>query len=238
MAAAGRNYFTVHPDVARRTLERIDEQCSLYYIIVGSVYNLAQSAMVDAMEPLKASRWWRHEVKRDARQAIAAYDAWNQKMRLKLADRYQLWLDLSDDVADRMKDDVQKLRWSYEALLMKHRVEPYALLAALLTAVTLNDIADLTFRKFIRDATEATGIDMDGVFSGESSFRAVKAAWERACAPILRCHGGDIDSNADRNCRLAADIISRKLSRFDMYEEACSYGAQLNTDVVQQYIKE
>lgn len=233
----GKNMLAVHPDLARRTLERIDEQCSLYYIIIGSVYNLAQSAMIDAVGLLKASRWWRHEVKHDAKAALAAYDAWDQKMRLKLADRYQLWLDLSDNVADRIGPDVQKLRWSYEALLMKHRVEPYAMMAAMLTASTMNDIASLTFGKFLRDASCATGVDMTAIFARESSFAAVEVNWARACAPVMRCHGGDIDANKDANCRLAADIISRKLARFDMYEEACGYGAQLNTDVVQQYMK-
>ena len=233
----GNNMLAVHPDLARRTLERIDEQCSLYYIIIGSVYNLAQSAMVDAVGLLKGSKWWRHEVKRDANAALAAYDAWNQKMRLKLSDRYQLWLDLSDNVADRIGPDVQKLRWSYEALLMKHRVEPYAMMAAMLTASTMNDIASLTFDKFLRDGSRATGVDMTAIFARESSFKAVEANWARACAPVMRCHGGDIDCNKDANCRLAADIVSRKLARFDMYEEACGYGAELNGDVVERYMQ-
>lgn len=237
MASVGRNMLAVHPDVARRTLERIDEQCSLYYIIIGSVYNLAQSAMVDAMEPLKASGWWRHEVKRDARQALRFYEQWEQKMRLKLGDRWQLWLDASDGVAERMVMHLSKLRWSYEAVLMKRKVEESRLMAALLTAVTMNDIADETFRKFLRDGSRRTGVDLSEMFRRESSFVAVKAAWERACTPILRCAGGDIDCNDDANCRLAADIICRRLSDFGLYEEACGYGAEMNMDVVERYME-
>lgn len=66
MARVGRNMLAVHPDVARRILKDIDERCSMYYIIIGSVYNLAQSAMVDAMPLLKESKWWRFEVKKYA----------------------------------------------------------------------------------------------------------------------------------------------------------------------------
>lgn len=91
----------------------------MYYIIIGSVYNLAQSAMVDAMPLLKESKWWRFEVKKNANAALGAYDSWNSKMKLKLWDKYQMWLDVSDAVADKMKVDVQKLRWSYDALLMR-----------------------------------------------------------------------------------------------------------------------
>lgn len=236
MASVGKNMLAVHPDVARRVMKKIDEQCSLYYIIIGSVYNLAQSAMVDGVEELRGrKRWWRHEVKRDANMALAAYRSWDEKMRLKLADRYQLWLDMSDGVEERLRDDVRKLRWSYEAVLMKEGVEDHRLCAALLTALTMNDLADLTFRKFLKDGSAATGVDMTEVFGRESSFAAVKRNWEKAARPVLRCHGGDIDCNKDANCVLAADIISRKLGRFDVYEEACGYGAELNVEVVEQY---
>ena len=151
MARIGRNMLAVHPDVARRVLKDIDECCSMYYIIIGSVYNLAQSAMVDAMPLLKESRFWKFEVKKDANAALGAYESWNSKMKMKLWDKYQMWLDVSDAVADKMKVDVQKLRWSYDALLMREKIEEHTLKSYLLTASTLNDIAENTFGKFLRD---------------------------------------------------------------------------------------
>lgn len=54
----------------------------------------------------------------------------------------------------------------------------------------------------------------------------------------LKCSGGDIDCNKDSNCVLAADIISRKLADFKMYEEACGYGAEYNPEVIEKYIEE
>lgn len=235
MAQVGKNMLAVHPEVAKRVMEKIDAQCSIYYIVIGSVYNLAQSAMVDAMPYLKTSKWWKHEVKRDANLALRAYDVWNQKMKLKLLDRYQLWLDMSDAVADKMRQDVDKLRWCCDSLLMKHKVEEHTLISYLLTALTLNDIAEMTFDKFLRDGSKITGVDMSELFKTESSFAGVKTNWAKAVHPILRCSGGDIDCNKDNNCVLAADIISRKLSDFGMYEDACEYGAELNEDIVEKY---
>lgn len=238
MAYIGKNILSVHPEVARRTLKKIDEQCSLYYIIIGSVYNLAQSSMVDAVAEMRADKTlWRHEVKRDANLALNAYKAWDQKMRLRLADRYQLWLDMSDAVADSLKADVQKLLWSFDALLMKHSVSAHRLCAAVLTAVAMNDIADLTFRKFLADSSKATGINMAELFSRESSFTSVKSNWEKATRPILRSRGARINPNDDTNCRLAADIISRRLADIQLYEQACGYGASLNTEVIKAYLE-
>lgn len=237
MASVGKNMLAVDPEVARRVLKKIDEQCSLYYIVIGSVYNLAQSAMVDAMPYLKASKWWKHEVKRDANLALGAYDSWNTKMKLKLWDRYQLWLDMSDAVADKMRLDVEKLRWSYDAVLMKRNEKDHTLESYLLTAMTLNDIADNTFRKFLADGSKMAGVDLSEFFKKGSSFESVKVNWEKAVVPVLRCSGGDIDCNNDNNCVLAADIISKKLADFSMYEEACGYGAELNWDIVEQYME-
>lgn len=227
--------LAVHPEVAKRVMEKIDAQCSIYYIVIGSVYNLAQSAMVDAMPYLKTSKWWKHEVKRDANLALRAYDVWNQKMKLKLWDRYQLWLDASDAVADKISTDIDKLRWSYDAALMKRNEPDHMLKAYLLTAVTMNDIAQNTFAKFLDDGSKAAGIDMRQLFRTESSFDTVKVNWEKAVSPILRCSGSNINCNDDSNCILAADIICRKLTDLDLYDEACQYGASLNVDTVNKY---
>lgn len=237
MARVGRNMLGLHPDVARRVLKDIDERCSMYYIIIGSVYNLAQSAMVDAMPLLKESKWWRFEVKKDANAALGAYESWNSKMKMKLWDKYQMWLDVSDAVADKMKVDVQKLRWSYDALLMREKIEEHTLKSYLLTASTLNDIAENTFGKFLRDGSKNIGVDLTEMFKAESSFAAVKANWDKAVAPIMMCGGGNIDCNKDSNCVLAGDIICRKLADIEMYEEACKYAADLNMDIVEKYME-
>ena len=204
-----RNLLAVHPDVMKRTMDAVNDQCSLYYIIIGSVYNLAQSSMLDAKVMLEETRHWKHEVKRDVNKALAAYDAWNSKMKVQLRDRYQMWLDISDDVAEKMKMHVQKLKWSYDAVLMKHNDTEHLLKAHLLTALTMNDLALSTFRKYIADGSEKTKVDMSLLFSKESSFKDVATNWENAVRRVLKCSGGDIDCNKDNNCVLAADIISR-----------------------------
>lgn len=231
-----RNLLAVHPDVMKRTMDAVNDQCSLYYIIIGSVYNLAQSSMLDAKVMLEETRHWKHEVKRDVNKALAAYDAWNSKMKVQLRDRYQMWLDISDDVAEKMKMHVQKLKWSYDAVLMKHNDTEHLLKAHLLTALTMNDLALSTFRKYIADGSEKTKVDMSLLFSKDSSFKDVATNWEKAVRRVLKCSGGDIDCNKDSNCVLAADIISRKLADFKMYEEACGYGAEYNPEVIEKYI--
>ena len=180
-----RNLLAVHPDVMKRTMDAVNDQCSLYYIIIGSVYNLAQSSMLDAKVMLEETKHWKHEVKRDVNKALAAYDTWNSKMKVQLRDRYQMWLDISDDVAEKMKMHVQKLKWSYDAVLMKHNDTEHLLKSHLLTALTMNDLALSTFGKYIADGSEKTKVDMSLLFSKESSFKDVATNWEKAVRRVL-----------------------------------------------------
>ncbi len=234
-----RRAYIIAPSVKQKEelLKRFDRYCSLYYITMGSVYNIAQTAMVDAYNAIKDDKkLYRQQTKQYINKALAAYDTWNSKMKAQLRDRYQMWLDISDDVAEKMKMHVQKLRWSYDAVLMRHNDTEHLLKAHLLTALTMNDLALSTFRKYIADGSEKTKVDMRLLFSKESSFKDVATNWENAVRRVLKCSGGDIDCNKDSNCVLAADIISRKLADFKMYEEACGYGAEYNPEVIAKYI--
>ena len=122
------NTFRLTEHQAERTHAKIDRCCSFYYITCGSVYNVAQSAMVDAAAELRERPdIFRHRLKYNVRRALAAYDVWNRKMECQLADRYQLWLDISDKVDEEMQPHITKLYWAIKAVLMKRNIPDYAL---------------------------------------------------------------------------------------------------------------
>lgn len=94
-----RRAYIIAPSVKQKEelLRSIDRYCSLYYITMGSAYNIAQTAMIDAYNAIKDDKkLYRQQTKQSINKALAAYNTWDAKMRFVLADRYQLWLDLSD----------------------------------------------------------------------------------------------------------------------------------------------
>lgn len=131
------NAFALTAEAKLKTLGDIDRCYSLFYVAMASIYNVAQSAMVDAHAFLRQHPAYRQEVKRSARKALLAYERLDKALQQTLGDRYQLWLDLSDNVDDEMRSHIQTLRLSFDAWLLRYNVQQHALLAHMETALTI-----------------------------------------------------------------------------------------------------
>ena len=120
-----RRAYIIAPSVKQKEeiLKSIDRYCSLYYITMGSAYNIAQTAMIDALGAIKEDKkLYRQKTKQSINKALAAYNAWDAKMRFVLADRYQLWLDLSDASEAELKPLVKTLYYCIDNYFLKNHV--------------------------------------------------------------------------------------------------------------------
>ena len=99
------NAFALTAEAKQKTLGNIDRCCSLFYVAMASIYNVAQSAMVDAHALLRQHPVYKHGVKRSAKKALLAYERLDKALQQTLGDRYQLWLDKWHllDKEDRMR---------------------------------------------------------------------------------------------------------------------------------------
>lgn len=224
--------------LTQKQIDAIDRCCSMYYVINGSIYNVAQSSMVDAYELLRHDRRFRHQVKQDVLFALRDYERWDSRMRETLGDRYQLWLDISDNVAEIIRMDVRRLLWAFDAHLMRNKVEEHTLLATLQTSVTIIDLArqttELDFDRFQKEC----GVDIRPLFQG-GMFDDVAFRWKRAMAPFLKTEEvrPDIDFNDSKDCVLALRILTMKLSDPKTYNAAGKEALPVNADVCRKYDK-
>lgn len=227
------NAFAQAENVKQRQLLAIDRCCSLYYTVMGSIYNTAQTVMVDAVTELKRHpHIYRQAVKQNIRLAMQAYDKWEKRMRDVLADRYQFWLDLSDAVDDEMRRHIQTLRLSFDAWLLKYNVKDHTLISHLMTALTLIRFARETFDMLFDKYREQTHVDMRPMFRG-GDFREIEHYWERAVRPLLTTPPGqpDINFNESHDVELAFRIIARKLTDDGIFNRAGEQGLKLNPDL-------
>lgn len=222
-------------DSMEERLRVFDRTCSTFYMIVGSAYNCAQSAMTDVVEELRKTRWWRHRVKQEAKAALQCYDEFNRRMRLQLTDRYTLWLDVSDAVYEEMQPHIRNMFFSCDAALLKNGIEEHRLRALMLTASMMIDVARRTFEEVMDTARRAMGTDLRPLFVG-GTFADVQHHWNNCIAPLLNTPGHEeLDLHDDKNCRLAVDVILARMSDLDMYDRAGAYGMQYNGEVVKKY---
>lgn len=226
------NAFALTPGQAQRTNADIDHCCSVYYSTMASVYNVAQSAMVDALAVIQhRPDIFRHNTKRFIHKALAAYDRLNNALRQVLADRYQLWLDLSDTVDDDIRPHVRILRLSFQQYLTGHGVADSYMLAHLETALTLIKFARATFDTLFSLFDEKVHVNMRPLFRG-GDFRDVEFWWERAVGPLLATPKGmpDINFNLSPHIRTAFDIVAHRLSTEHIYNKAAEAALRLNPD--------
>lgn len=227
------------PQALQRQQQEIDRCCSLYYIIIGSIYNIAQSAMIDAYTYIRRDPRYRHQTKQDINYAIQAYEKWDQRMRQTLGDRYQLWLDISDAIAEYIQHDVKVLLYAFDDHLMHHNIPDHLFLATVENSLTIVQMAQQTFETMFDDFQRKCHIDLRPLFN-TGNFQDIQFRWRRAVRTFLHTPDNhpDINFNDSPRVTLAYDILIRKLTDPDTYNIASRSALQLNQDICRKYDKQ
>lgn len=228
-----RNYL--RPSVAGtvRMLKDMANCQSLYFVMVASIYSVAHGAMTDAFALLRPSRHFRHEVKRDANEAMKLYYNWERRLRTSLeqTEHWQLWLDLSDSVAEQIEPLIAALRDSIRAVMCSYgELEP-DLMSSLLCSERLAVIADKALGMFVESVQRQTGIDISPMFSTMSEFAPVAAKWHAACSKLMERRAGATEGTLNfakfGECAKASARLEEALYDISIYDRAGAYSVKL-----------
>lgn len=225
-----RRAYVIAPSVEQKEklLMSIDRYCSLYYITMGSAYNIAQTAMIDAYNAIKEDKkLYRQKTKQSINKALAAYNTWDAKMRFILADRYQLWLDLSDASEAELKPLVTTLYYCIDNYFLKNKVPKSKIVARMEAAMVLIDVAVNLFDNI----QKKIGMDLRPAFN-EGNALELQCNWNNAMQSVISSIPGmpDIDINDDADSVQAAKNIVTKLSNEGIYDRAGEYALQMNPE--------
>lgn len=225
------NAFALTAEAKQKTLGNIDRCCSLFYVAMASIYNVAQSSMVDAHAFLRQHPAYKHGVKRSAKKALLAYERLDKALQQTLGDRYQLWLDLSDNVDDEMRSHIQTLRLSFDAWLLRYNAQEHALLAHMETALTIVRMAQQTFGILFDKFEEQIHVNLRPLFAG-ADFRDVLFWWQRATDTLIKMYQPKehINFNQSKDINLAFEIIAKKLTDEHIFNRASEQALKQNPD--------
>lgn len=229
-----RRAYVIAPSVKQKEelLKSIDRYCSLYYITMGSAYSIAQTAMIDALGAIKEDKkLYRQKTKQSINKALAAYNTWDAKMRFVLADRYQLWLDLSDASEAELKPLVTTLYYCIDNYFLKNQVPKSKIVARMEAAMVLIDVAVSLFRNLFDNVRKKIGVDLRPAFN-EGNALELQHNWNNAMQSVINTIPGmpDIDINDDADSVQAAKNIITKLTNEGIYDRAGEYALQLNPE--------
>lgn len=221
------------PSQKQRTLDAIDRACSLYYVTMGSVYAVCQTAMVDARQTLRTlyPSLFRHQVKYSVNKALAAYDRWNATMHRTLGARYQMWLDVSDAVDDEVRPMLTALYYSIDNFFLLRKMPCSKAFSAMETARILLEFAGMFYRDLFDKLHRRIGVDLRPMFRlGDAAdiFRHWNDAIDAACRMVPSMP--DINVNDDPTIRQAVDNIIRRLTDCGIYNRSGEYALRLNPD--------
>lgn len=188
--------------------------------------------MIDALGAIKEDKkLYRQKTKQSINKALAAYNAWDAKMRFVLADRYQLWLDLSDASEAELKPLVKTLYYCIDNYFLKNHVPKSKIIARMEAAMALIDVAVSLFRNLFDNIYKKIGVNLRPAFN-EGNALELQHNWNNAMQSVINSIPGmpDIDINDDADSVQAAKNIITKLSNEGIYDRAGEYALQLNPE--------
>lgn len=161
----------------------------------------------------------------------SAYNTWDAKMRFVLADRYQLWLDLSDASEAELKPLVTTLYYCIDNYFLKNKVPKSKIISRMETAMVLIDIAVNLFKNLFDNIQKKIGKDLRPMFSDGNALE-LQQNWNNAMQSVINSVPGmpDININDDADSVQAAKNIVMKISNENIYDRAGEYALQVNPE--------
>ena len=227
---------------------------SLVNLVVGAANTIAGKAVIDAKNELyKRKDLWRQEIKMNARLAEKAYYDYEAIHTRNFGDRYNLFLDYLSAVEDSIAKDVNMLTYSVAQVLTKYNQTDAMLKAQVETARTMSQYACDIFDTIIREANKKVSdlciqnfksvrlrkpFDYTPYFA-PARLTAVFHYWDKVTARLCKTEGKEpISLNDDPNCKLAFQIIERKLTSEDFLNKAGYDALKLNPECIKGSISE
>lgn len=234
--------------------ENFNKLNSLINCVVGAVNTIAGKAVIDTKNELyKRKDLWRQEIKMNARLAEKAYYDYEAIHTRNFGDRYNLFLDYLSAVEDSIAKDVNMLTYSIAQVLTKHNQTDAMLKAQVETARTMSQYACDIFDTIIREANKKVSelciqnfksvrlrkpFDYTPYFA-PARLTAVYHYWDKVTAKLCKTEDNvPISLNDDPNCKLAFQIIERKLTSEDFLNKAGYDALKLNPECIKGGISE
>ncbi len=215
------------------TEQTVDRISAAAYVIVLCVNDIADAALRDAVDELRGTKYYRHEVKRTCRMCLDKYDTFGKRVETVLKDRFQFWMDLADAYSESMQPHIDKLYWSVKACLDRNFEADSSVKARLITAEFMLDTAASNFKAYFDAMAARYGVDIRSWFR-EADLSGIRHLFTRVCDIVLARNAGSrsIDFVADHNCNLAGRCIANLMISADVINAAGRAAILANPDVV------
>lgn len=219
--------------ISKQEVMRLFDRCnSLVNLVVGAANSMAGSALADAVDAARHSKYYKHEAKRELNMAVKCFEQYEHMHHSNFGDRYRLFLDYLDATDDALRKHVGIFRMSLMQVMTRNNVEDADIKAYMETARCMAALACTTYDNVV-EGMEKRACHAANFKAAFSPARLTNVLFhlDRASKIIVVHNGSDVvDLNGDPNCSLAMEIIQKKLSSEDTLNRAGYIAIKENPD--------
>ncbi|MCI6672412.1 MAG: hypothetical protein MSG77_07735 [Prevotella sp.] len=233
-------YCQAKAELTKEEIKTLHAISSTFHTTVGSVNDIAHSYLVDAVNEIKKTKHYRHDIKHACKEALERYKNFERReqatMQHSYVDRRVLYMDFLDGVMAQVQGDIFKLYMTIKQHLDRQKAKESKLKAHVFLAHILLDLSVHFFDAFAEAMkNRVAGVDLRGTFlAGRLAY--VFNIWDEVVKRLTpELHGKDIDDIP--NARLAAQIIEQKLSDVEVLYKAGREAVELNKETAEEVIR-
>lgn len=220
-------------------MEGFDRTNTLMNNVVGVANEVARLAISDGIDAIKKAGLYRQRTKQLCNETVRRQEEYERKHNSNFGDKLSLWLDYLDGTEDEFRHHIFVVYNAVKMALDKYYQTNTELKARLECGLICAELAVGQFDALMRDMKDKFGVDYTPIFISGRYTNPLKT-WRQICDIYVKTDDPNetIDLNKDKNLRMAADVLSRKLSDAELLNRICTRAIEQNLETSKEYISE
>lgn len=218
-----------------KMLVKRDYFFSLFWSVLAPINNVAIMGITDAYNLLKDTRYFKRDIKRNAKMTMQRIDKYDRAVYLHMkntedGDKSQFWLDYTDEHYEAVKNDLKIFYLSVLQVLTKFDEEEREMKARLVTSCALLEFAIGIFDEFFKVIERDEHISIVNMFR-DARLDYIFSTWHEVVDSICRSNKS-YDINDDENANKAFRVIENRLTDMEWLGKVGNVAIAYNPDVV------
>lgn len=218
-----------------KMLVKRDYFFSLFWSVLAPINNVAIMEITDAYNLLKDTRYFKRDIKRNAKMTMQRIDKYDRAVYLHMkntedGDKSQFWLDYTDEHYEAVKKDLKIFYLSVLQVLTKFDEEEREMKARLVTSCALLEFTIGMFDEFFKVIERDEHISIVNMFR-DARLDYIFSTWREVVDSICRSNK-PYDINDDENANKAFRVIENRLTDMEWLCKVGNVAIAYNPDIV------
>lgn len=232
-----------NPDTSRRPIlsgipvavpdqRTVDRMTSLYYLMIGSLATITQTAIKDLYDELYQRKdLFKFKLKLRIKEAFSRSNQLIMTFKKYTSEisQYDLWLDITDCMEDELKNDMRNLYYVTDNILLKNNIKEHRLQTLACIAYNLSIMLHDMSQRY-DDVMKDAGIGTANIKPSEmflSPMYGMYTSMKEVAAMIITDKDAEYFKDGNQ-INTALQVIAMKICDLERIEKAADEGLKLN----------